>query len=109
MIRAMSLMAVRAIPAEDQPLPIGIAEIVIVEKDTDMTAAIRFNLCVALLTKLRSLFGQQEAVIRPVGAVAQAAILGGRIMLPEKGTTLFGVTIVAVVVQAQLLEHERAE
>ncbi len=102
-------MAVRAIPAEDQSLSIGIAEIVIVEEDAYMTAAIRADFCMALLAELRTLLGQQKAVIRSVGAVAQAAVLGNRVMLPEKWTALFSMTIVAVVIQAQLFQHERAE
>ena len=105
----MCLVAVRTVSTEDHSLPIGITEIVIVEENAYMAAAIRSDLCMALLTELRALFGEQKAVIRPMGTVAQAAIFSDRVMLPQVRTALLGMTIVTVVIQAQLLQHEGAE
>ena len=74
-----------------------------------MATAIRANLGMALLTELGALLIKQEAMDRSVGAVAQAAIFGNWIVFPEKWSPLFGMAIVAIVIQAQLLQHERAK
>ncbi len=73
-----------------------------------MATAIRADLGMTLLTELRTLLCQQEGMIRPMGAVAQAAIFGDGIMLPEVRAAFLRMTFVAVVIEAHLFQHEGA-
>ena len=70
----------------------------------DVLAALATNLLVALLAQLRALPCEQCGMVRAVCTVAQAAVLGHGVVLPEKGTAFFRVTLVTVLVECQLDE-----
>lgn len=100
----MYLVAVCTISAQETAPTFGIfvPGIIIC---ADMAATVRADLRMALLAELCALFFQQSFVNRAVCAVTQAAVFCHRIVLPKVGTTLLRMTLVTVVIQAQLLEH----
>ena len=72
-----------------------------------MTSAIRSYLGVTLLAELGALVSQQGLMNRSMCTMAQAAVLGNRLVFPKIGAALFRMTLVTVVIQGQLLQHGR--
>ena len=99
-------VAVSAIHANDEAVTLVVG-VVKIEKATRVRTATPADICVALLTQLRTLFGQQGGVVRPVYTVAQRAVFGDRVVLPEKRTTLFRMTDETVVIDAHLTQFCR--
>ena len=59
-----------------------------IQQATHMTTALGANILVALLAQLRALTIEQRGVIRAMGFMTQAAVLGDRVMFPQEGTAL---------------------
>lgn len=59
----------------------------------------------AALAQQRGTLRQHTRVIRPVGCMAQSAVLTDRRMLPEKRSALLGMTLLAACIQGLLRER----
>ena len=98
-------MTVRAVLGSDETHLPGVCPVEIVETADVRSAAAGGFGCVALLAQLGSWLVQQGHMVGTVYAVAQRAVLAGRIVLPQERTALVGMAGVAVLVDAVLLQR----
>ena len=69
---------------------------------TAATATLR---SMALLAQLRARFVQQCLVIGTMHAVAECAVFGGGIVLPQERAAFFSMTAVTVFINSELLQR----
>jgi len=72
------------------------------------TTTMAHNPGMTLLTQLRPLAVEQRGMVRTMHLVTQGAVLRDRVVLPQKGPALLGMTGVAVLVYGQLVQIRRS-
>ena len=106
MIAAMNLaVAVGAIGGDNEAIDSRIGCIAVIQEAADMRSPIlgRYTR-VALLAQMRTGFFQQRRMIRARHVVAECAVFGGRLVLPQEGPAFLGVAAITVLVDSELLQ-----
>ena len=82
--------------------------IVVIQQQTDMCRSATLSLNrMALLAQLGARFVQQRLVIGSMHVVAECAVFGGRLVLPQEGPAFFSMAAVAVFIDCELFQRRR--
>ena len=101
-------VAVAAVCGDDEAIECRVRSIAVIQEATDMCTSTAASLGrVALLAQLRAGFVQQRRMIGAMHIVAECAVFGGRLVLPQERSAFFSMAAVTVFINSELLQRCR--